>query len=122
MPAPKILPIKRMEDLQTGLVGRCEQGQFMIVDTLSPPNRSNSLRQSSKLYVVRYRFNSSGELLDTRYVTLPHSASETVLNDHKGRLLQELEPVSLVDISVKPFECTIDGITFGLVYSEETGA
>jgi len=112
MSRPNILPIKRMDDLHTNLIGCSSEGQFMIIDYYGC--------DESILYVVRYLFHMSGEFNNVKYGKLGNDASEDEIQIEKNGFLSELEPYQLCDIRVHPFEVNIDGITFGLLYSEET--
>lgn len=112
MSKPNILPIKRMDDLHTNLIGCSSQGQFMIIDYYGC--------DETNLYVVWYLFHMSGEFKNVQHARLGKDASADVIQIEKNGFLGELEPYQLCDIRVHPFEVTIDGITFGLLYSEET--
>lgn len=74
----------------------------------------------NNLHIVRYLFHTSGELDNVKYSTLGKDASQNEIQNQKNAFLSELEPYQLCDIRVHLFEASIDGITFGLVYSEET--
>lgn len=113
MSRPDILPIKRMVDLHTNLIGCSSEGQFMIVDYSDWIDGNN-------VYVVRYLFHASGELTNVKHSTLDKNASQDEIHNQKNAFLCELEPYELCDICVHPFEVKIDSITFGLVYSDET--
>jgi hypothetical protein len=113
MSRPDILPIKRMDDLHTNLIGCSGEGQFMIIDYSDGSDGNN-------VYVVRYLFHASGDLTNVKHSTLGKDASQDEIQNQKNAFLGELEPYQLCDIRVHPFEVRIDGITFGLVYSEET--
>jgi len=110
MPRPDLLPIKRMDDLHTDLIGCSSEGQFMIIDYSDGPD----------VYVVRYLFHMSGELNNVRHSTLGKDASQNEIQNRKNVFLRELEPYQLCDIRVQLFEARIGGIAFGLVYFEET--
>ena len=112
MSRPNILPIRRMDDLHTNLIGRFKGGQFMIIDYYGC--------DESLLYVVRYLFRTSGEFNHVKHVKLSNDASEDEIQAVKDSFLSELEPHQQCDIRVHPFEVDIDGKIFGLVYSEET--
>ena len=73
----------------------------------------------SDLYVVRYLFRTSGEFINAKHAKLSSNTSEDEIQVEKDAFLRELEPYQLGDIRVHPFEASIDGITFGLLYSEE---
>jgi hypothetical protein len=124
MPAPKLLVIKRMEDLQTRLIGRCEEGQFFIAESLPISVESDSGKaENDKVYVLRYLFKMDGEFINTEHAKIECSSGREYLHpaeDKKREFLQKLGPYKFCDIAVKPFEITIDGIKFGLVYCEET--
>jgi hypothetical protein len=113
MSKPNILPINRMDDLHTDLIGCCSEGQFMIIDY--PDGRDGN-----NVYVVRYLFHKSGDLDNIRHSILGKDATQDEIQIEKDDFLGELEPYQLCDICVQPFEVRIDGITFGLLYSEET--
>lgn len=116
MSKPAMLPIKRMEDMHTNLIGRSAEGQFMIISYL-PVSDGHDKKH---VYVVRYLFKTSGELKNVKHVTLGEDASEEEIQINNNGFLRELEPYQLCDICVKPFESRIDGIAFGLLYSEKT--
>lgn len=113
MSRPDILPIKHMDDLHTNLIGCSSEGQFMIIDY--PAGRHGTV-----VYVVRYLFHKSGELNTVKHSTHGKDASLDEIQNQKNAFLCELEPYQLCDIRVRPFEVRIDGMIFGLVYSEET--
>ena len=124
MPVPKLLVIKRMEDLQTRLIGRCEEGQFFVAETLPIAGESDSkLPEKDRLYVVRYLFKLNGELLSAEHAKVDRCSGRDYLRlveEKKSEFLDGLRPYEFCDIAVKPFSITIDEIQFGLVYSEET--
>jgi hypothetical protein len=124
MPAPELLLIKRMEDLQTALIGRCETGQFFVTETLPIVGKSDSkLPERDRLYVVRYLFKLDGEFLNAEHAKINCCSGRDYLRpveEKKSEFLDSLGPYEFCDIAVKPFSITIDEIQFGLVYSEGT--
>jgi hypothetical protein len=124
MPAPDLLLIKRVEDLQTALVGRCEAGQFFVTETLPIVSESASkLPKTNQLYIVRYLFKTNGDLLSAKHAKINCSSGRDyyrLVEEKKTELLNGLGPFEFCDISVKPFSIMIDKIQFGLVYSEGT--
>ena len=124
MPSPELLLIKRMEDLQTALIGRCETGQFFVTETLPIAGELDSKPQEEgRLYVVRYLFKLNGEFLSAKHERIDcHSGRDYVrlVEETKSKFLDGLGPIEFCDIAVKPFSITIDEIQFGLVYSEGT--
>jgi hypothetical protein len=126
MPAPELLLIKRMEGLQTALIGRCETGQFFVTETLPIAGESDSkLPEKDRLYVVRYLFNLNGEFIGAEHAKINCCAGRDYLRlveEKKGEFLDGLGPYEYCDIVVKPFSITIDEIQFGLVCSEGTGS
>jgi formate hydrogenlyase regulatory protein HycA len=122
MPAPALLLIKRMEDLQTALIGRYETGQFFVTETLPILGRSDS-KLPDRLYVVRYLFKLDGEFLSAEHAKINFCSGRDYLRpveEKKSELLDSLGPYEFCDIAVKPFSITIDEIQFGLVYNEGT--
>jgi hypothetical protein len=122
VPAPELLPIKRQEDLHTDLIGQCDKGQFMIVETLPVPGPRETSDIPARRYIVQYLFRSSGELVRAKHIAISNDAPDESIGVEKERLLQECAPYTFGDIMVKPFAVEIDGMTFGLVYSEEMDA
>jgi hypothetical protein len=120
MHSPELLPIKRLEDLHTDLIGRYEHGQFMVIQTPSIVDRGANVEAEAKVYIVRFLFQFSGDLISATHVVLPANAPEDKLQLEKLGLLQELQPVIFCDIAVKLFKLVIDNIVFGLIYAEET--
>jgi hypothetical protein len=124
MPAPELLLIKRMEDLHTGLIGRCEAGQFFITDSLPVAVDSDfKLTEKDRPYVVRYLFKLDGEFSNAEHAKIECLSQRECLHladEKKRKFLGDLGPYSFCDIVVKPFEMTLNGIKFGLVYCEET--
>jgi hypothetical protein len=115
MPAPELLLIKRMEDLQTALIGRCETGQFFVTETLPIVGKSD------RLYVVRYLFKLDGEFLSAEHAKMNSGPDYLrAVEEKKSEFLEGLRPYEFCDIAVKPFSITIDEIQFGLVYNERT--
>ena len=118
--------IKRMEDLQTALIGRCETGQFFVTETFPIAGESDSkLPEKHRLYVVQYLFKLNGEFLGAEHAKINcdfgHDYSRLV-EEKKSKFLEGLGPCEFCDIAVKPFSIMIDEIQFGLVYSEGTGS
>ena len=126
MPAPEILLIKRMEDLQTGLIGRFETGQFFVTETLPIVGELDSkLPEKHQLYVVRYLFRLNGEFLSAEHAKINCCSGRDhlcLVVEKKSEFLDGLGPYEFCDIAVKPFSIMIDEIQFGLVYSEWTGS
>lgn len=119
MSKPLLLPIKRMEDLHTKLIGRCGDNQFLITET--PLIELNGER-IQRIYVICYTFDQHGEFIAVDYVSIEANASDLIpsIESANERLLKALGPFEFRDILVKLFELEIDGIVFGLVYSSET--
>jgi len=113
MSQPDVLPIKRMDDLHTNLIGCSSAGQFMIIEC-------SDGRAPNKIFVVRYLFNTSGEFKHVKLSRLGRNASLDEITREKTAYLDELEPYRLCEFRVQPFEVSLDGIAFGLLYSEET--
>ena len=63
---------------------------------------------------------TSGALKNVNHSILGKDASQDEIQIEKNGFLSELEQYQLCDIRVHPFEVKIDGVTFGLLYSEET--
>ncbi len=113
MSRTNLIPIKRMDDLHTNLIGCSRDGQFMIIDYSGGCDKN-------KVYVVRYLFRPSGELQNVTHSILSKDAPLDEVEGVKNTFLSELKPYQLCDIRVQLFQVQIDGINFGLVYSEET--
>jgi formate hydrogenlyase regulatory protein HycA len=126
MPAPELLLIKRMEDLQTALIGRCEIGQFFVAETVPVAGKSDpKLPEKDRLYVVRYLFKLDGEFIGAEHAKINCCSERDYLRlteDKKGQFLDGLGPYEFCDIAVKPFSITIDEIQFGLIYNSKTGS
>ena len=126
MPGPELLLIKRMEDLQTALIGRCEIGQFFITESFPIAGESDSkMPEKDRLYVVRYLFKLNGEFLSAEHAKINCCSGRDYLRlveEKKIEFLNGLGPYEFCDIAVKPFSITIDEVQFGLVYSNGTGS
>jgi len=126
MPAPELLLIKRMEDLQTELIGRCESGQFLIVDSFpvaADPDSAFPGSGRSYIYVMRYLFTPDGVFFQAEHMKieyLPDRECSHLVEEKKREFLNDLGLHTFCDITVKLFAITVDGVKFGLLYSEET--
>ncbi len=74
----------------------------------------------SPAYVVRYLFDKFGVFKQVTQSTIDKDSHHDEIEIAKTSLLTDLGPYELCDIRIQPFEVTIDGITFGFSYSEET--
>ena len=79
--------------------------------------------EKDRLYVVQYLFKLNGEFLSAEHAKINCRSGRDYLRlveEKKSEFLAGLGGYEFCDIAVKPFSITIDGIQFGLVYSEGT--
>jgi len=119
MPIPDIIPICRMEDLQTGFVGRCADGkQFFLNEAFVHRGpRTKDWQDSRHEYLVLYLFDSDGHFIKHTYWHGGTTAKcdQNQLKAKRDELLAELGDISFCDIAIRPFSVKIDNIPFGLI-------
>ena len=104
MPTPEKIPVRLMEDLHTATIGRCAYGtQFML----------NEFTDGSTEVVILYHFDSDGNYLRHKLAQTNQTNAEAA----KSKLMDNIKDHELCDISVRPFEISVDGKVYGLVVS-----
>ncbi len=94
-----------MEDLHTAIVGRgADDTQFFL----------NDFTDDQTEVVILYRFDANGNYIQHKL----RRTTPSDVDDVKTELFNTIKNPKLCDISVRPFDVSIDGETFGLVVNE----
>lgn len=108
---PDKIRIAHSDISHTETIGHAQDGRqfmaFVVAPSPTPPGWN-----FDKWYVVLHLFDGEGRYQESRHeIANDTGAAETFLE----RFLRELGPHEMGDVTVRPFQTTIDSCVFGLV-------
>jgi hypothetical protein len=135
MAVPEVIPIAYEPHHRTEAIGRYADGQFLASVTYAFPEGfrpDDGWEEHKRLYTVLHTFDAEGRYRDSEIWCAgtwaeqhraPHAEGSVLARAeaHLGKLLRSLPRRSYMDIAIRPFQVTVDGVLFGLVLKEDEG-
>ncbi|MCD7440381.1 hypothetical protein K4B79_19410 [Streptomyces lincolnensis] len=135
MAVPEVIPIAYVPRDRTETIGRYAGGQFLASITYAFPEGfqlDEGWEAHKRLYVVLHTFDTEGRYRDSDIWCAGTWAEQLHGPDgdasvlararvHLAKLLRSLPRRAYTDITVRPFQVTVDDVLFGLVIREDEG-